>query len=485
MSVTRVRRVEGNLPLDLTSFVGRRRELAEVRRLLSVARMVTLTGFGGVGKTRIALRVAADVERGLRDAAWFVDLAPLRDPRLVASTVAATIGVRNGSTEWSASGLSGYLADRNMLLVLDNCEHLLEACAVLADSLMRNAPDVRILATSRQALGISGEQAFSVPPLSVPGPETISKAEATSKPDGLAQYEAVSLFLDRVQASTPAFALTVDNHRAVAELIRRLDGMPLAVELAAARVKVLAPDQILARLDDRRRLLAATSPLAPSHQRSLQATIDWSHDLCSVGEQRLWARLSVFPRDFDVDAAEEVCSGDGLAREDVLECLAGLVDKSVLETVDAGTQVRYRLAEPLREYGRERLIDAGDAHQVRRRYLAYYRDLVQVAHAEWFGERQAEWTAGLLAEHTNLRAALEFCLAEPVELEPSMAMVPAVGICWFMTGSLGEGRQFVDQILAALKRTSEGHVEHILTKLAFTSRAQIAARAVGHRDELA
>ena len=200
--MTKVRRIEGNLPLDLTSFVGRRREVAEVRRLLSVSRMVTLTGFGGVGKTRLAVRVATELERGHQDSAWFVDLAPLRDPELVASTVAAALGIRNESSRWSASAVSDYLAKRHLLLVLDNCEHLLEACAVLADRVLRCAPDVRIVATSRQALGISGEQAFSVPPLSVPNGEQIPE------PDGLAQYEAVLLFLERAKASSPTFGLT-------------------------------------------------------------------------------------------------------------------------------------------------------------------------------------------------------------------------------------------------------------------------------------
>ena len=317
MTAALVRR--GNLPADLTSFVARRQELATLRRLLGEARLVTLTGVGGVGKTRLALRLAGQVERVFPDGMWLVDLATLSESNLVASRVAAAMGLRDDSTRWTANGLAEYLSGRAVLLVLDNCEHVLDSCAELAEKLLRALPELRIVATSRQAMRVPGERVLPVPPLTVPGSGPGGSLEA------MLQYDAVALFVQRAQSGSPSFGLTMQNMHAVAGLASRLDGIPLALELAAARVGVLSPEQILSRLDDSHRLLTSGPRTALPHQRSLHALIDWSFDLCTEDERASWVRLSVFPGDFDLDAAEAVCGADGLGPDSVLDAVAGLV----------------------------------------------------------------------------------------------------------------------------------------------------------------
>jgi predicted ATPase len=377
----------GNLPGYLTSFVGRRSELADAKRQLGEWRLVTLTGIGGVGKTRLALHLAGLSERAFADGVWLVDLAALRDPGLVAHAVATALGLRDDSNNWSAPVLADYLADRRLLLVIDNCEHLLDSCAVLLDSLLRRAPELRVLATSRQPLGVSGERVLLVQPLAVPDPE-----HPPTSPDALSQYDAVALFVDRAQAAGPSFAVTVENLEAVSKLVQRLDGIPLALELAAARSRLLSPAQIVDRLDDAHGLLRSTTRTSLPHQRSLKALIDWSFDLCTDSERALWARLTVFPKDLDVEAAEEICCGDGLASEAVLDALAGLVDKSVLIAERTGLRVRYRLPQTLREYGRSLLTESQDL-ALRRAHRDYYGRLGSLAWEEWFGPRQVQWTA--------------------------------------------------------------------------------------------
>jgi predicted ATPase/DNA-binding CsgD family transcriptional regulator len=433
----------GNLPGYLTSFVGRRSELADARRQLGEWRLVTLTGIGGVGKTRLALQLAGQSERAFADGVWLVDLAAVRDPGLVAQAVATALGLRDDSNIWSASVLADYLADRRLLLVIDNCEHLLDSCAVLLDSLLRRAAELRVLATSRQPLGVSGERVLLVQPLTVPDPE-----HPATSPEGLSQYDAVALFVDRAQAVGPSFAVTVENLEAVSKLVQRLDGIPLALELAAARSRVLSPAQIVDRLDDGHGLLRSATRTSLPHQRSLKALIDWSFDLCTDAERALWARLTVFPKDLDVEAAEEICCGDGLASEAVLDALAGLVDKSVLIAERTGVRVRYRLPQTLREYGRSLLSESQDL-ALRRAHRDYYGRLGSLAWEEWFGPRQVQWTAWMRDEHVNLRAALEFCLADPAEVGAGFEMLPALGLYWSVSGSLGEGRRFLDRALSA------------------------------------
>lgn len=441
----------GNLPFDLTSFVGRRRESGEVRRLLHQSRLVTLTGFGGVGKTRLALRVASDLERGHRDGVWLVDLAPLRDPGLVAQAVVAALRIRETKNTWSLTALAEYLRDRQTLLILDNCEHLLDSCAALADALLRGAPKLTILATSRQQLGVEGEHIFAVPPLPTPdarGP--IPPAEA------LTRYDAVALLVERGQATEPSFTITPDNAEAVTRLTQRLEGVPLALELAAARLRVLSPQQILDRLDDRYTLLTSASRTVSPRQESLQALIDWSFDLCTEHERLLWARLSVFPRDFDIDAAEEICADDELPSDHVLRALSGLVDKSIVVTETIGNGKRHRLPETLREYGRVRLAQAGSEHVLQWRHRDYYRRLAEQSNAEWFGPRQAEWMAWSDAEYLNLRAALEFCLTEPGQAADGLTMAARMAPHWAVSGSFGEGRRFLERVLDAHREPSVG-----------------------------
>jgi len=297
MAVAASQRQRANLPVEVSTFVGRRRELAEVRKLLSSYRLVTLTGVGGVRKTRLALRAASDLQQGFRDGVWLVDLAGLTDPALVANGIATALGLSDLSRK-PVARLTDHLADRQLLLVLDNCEHLLDACAVLVDALLRSCPELRVLATSRQMLGIHGECTMRVPSLSVPDPERLPP------PDALMQYEAVTLFAERAAAVLQGFTVTRENHAALAHLCQRLDGIPLALELAAVRVSTLSVAEVLERLEDRFPLLTGGSRAALPRQQTLQALMDWSFDLLSSQGRRLWARLSVFAGSFELDAAE-------------------------------------------------------------------------------------------------------------------------------------------------------------------------------------
>jgi len=361
-----------NVPAELTSFVGRRRELAEIKRLLATTRLLTLTGAGGVGKTRLALRTAADVERAFPDGVWLVELAPLQDPALVAQAVFNALEFRDQSARWLMATIADYLADKNLLLVMDNCEHLLSACAVLVDNLLRACPNVHVLATSRQPLGMSGEVTLTVPSLSMPDHGSVA-AE-----DRLTDYEAIALFADRAVAALPGFQVVAANRDAVIQLCRRLDGIPLAIELAAVRLKALSVDQIVERLDDRFRLLTAGNRTAMPRHQTLQATIEWSYGLLSEPEQKLWTRLSIFAGGFDIAAAEQVCVGEGIADIEVFDLIAGLLDKSILAREEIGGKVRYRLLETLREFGLAKLRGYGQEAAFRHRHRAWLRHLIGV-----------------------------------------------------------------------------------------------------------
>ena len=443
MATSMVDSRSGNLPVDVTSFVGRRRELAEAQALLSTSHLLTFTGMGGVGKTRLALRLAANVRRGFVDGVWLVELAGLQDAGLVGQTVSATLCIDDRSAGWSLATLSDFLKKRQMLLVLDNCEHLLDACAVMANALLRACPDLRILVTSRQPLGIAGEQTLAVPPLSVPG---VDRGPA---PEGLTQYGAVSLFVDRATAVRPGFTIDAGNQLVVAGICRRLDGIPLAIELAVGRLRSLSEEQLLERLDDRYALLTGGSRAALPRQQTLRALIDWSFDLCSRAEQLLWARLSVFSEGFDLDAAEQVCGDGEIPAGKVLDLMAGLVEKSVVVADKRGDQVRYQLSETLREYGRDRLSDSGQGHAMKRRHRDWYASLVTRAEAAWFGPHQVELFARLRLEHANLRAALGFCLSEPGDAPAGLSMASALRFYWVLSGRPNEGRHWLERLLAA------------------------------------
>ncbi|MFD1364132.1 ATP-binding protein [Actinoplanes sichuanensis] len=414
----------GNLSAAVTSFVGRRREIGQVRERLATSRLVTLTGPGGAGKTRLAVEAAGEARRAFPDGVWFVDLAALTEDGRVASAVAAALAIRDQSARPALDRLTEFLTDRQALLLLDNCEHVLDACATLADTVLRHAPGTRILATSRQSLGIDGEHVLPVPPLS--------------------PVESVTLLTDRAAAVAPGFTVTGVNSEAVARLCTRLDGIPLAIELAATRLRTLSIDQLLQRLEDRFALLSVGSRVAAPRQRTLRATVDWSYGLCTPAEQRLWARLSVFTGGFDLDAAEAVCAGDGLERADILDLLDQLATQSLVTHRGA----RFGMLETIREYGQSRLAELGEQDTLRRRHRAYYLDLAVRGERDWCGPGQEQTLARVRAEHGNLRAAFEEFLTDPDGAEPALTLAAALRWHWSADGLISEGREWLERALA-------------------------------------
>jgi non-specific serine/threonine protein kinase len=435
-------RPPNNLPLELSSFVGRERELAEVERLLVNTRLLTLTGSGGCGKTRLALAVAAELVEGLEDGVWLVELAPLADPSLVPQAVASTLGVREQPGRSLTETLSDYLRSKKVLLVLDNCEHLIEACAELAEALLHSCPKLRVLATSREALGITGEVAWPVPSLSLPDLRHLPAVES------LPRYESARLFIERTVAVKPSFMLTERNALSVAQVCYRLDGIPLAIELAAARAKVLSVEQIADRLDDTFRLLSAGGRTAMPRQRTLHATMDWSHELLSEEERALFRRLSVFAGGFTLEAAESVCVGEELEWDEVLELLSHLVDKSLVLVTEQGGEARYRLLETVRQYGWEKLSESGEAGEFSEQHARYYLALAEEAEPELKGELQIAWLERFEREHGNLRAAISWSL-EQRNLQDAARLGWALWLFWWIHGHFAEGRRWMEQALSA------------------------------------
>ncbi|WAM12179.1 protein kinase domain-containing protein [Rhodococcus sp. JS3073] len=429
----------GRLPLELTSFVGRRHELTEAKNLLAGSRLATLTGIGGVGKTRLAMRVASAVRREYADGVRLVELGELHDESSLVDTVAAAVGLRDDSGRPLREVLVEHLAVQELLLVLDNCEHLVDAVAELAGVLLHTCPGLRILATSREPLGIGGEALLRVPPLAVPDPDRRPSLR------GLTKYDAVSLFAERAAAAVPGFVLTEENAAAVAGICRRLDGLPLPIELAAARLRAMSPEQILQRLTDRYALLTRGSRGAPTRQQTLRLSVDWSFELCSAGEQLVWGRVSVFAGSFELDAAEQVC-GDGLAPDELLDTLTSLVEKSILIREESGAVVRFRMLETLREYGCEKLQQAGEFLSVRRLHRDWYEGLALAAEAEWISAHQLDWITRLKREQPNLREALEFSLAD--DPAAGLRTATALFLFWGSQGSYNEGRRWLGQLLA-------------------------------------
>ncbi|GII53760.1 LuxR family transcriptional regulator [Planotetraspora thailandica] len=454
LSGASTRRPSG-LPAEVTSFVGRRHEAAEAKRLLSSARVVTLTGVGGVGKTRLALRVAADARRQFPDGIWLVELAPLDNPELLAQAVVESLEICDLTHVPALDLLVDHLADRQALIVLDNCEHLLRECAELADALVHALPQLTILATSRQALGIVSEQVLNVAPLPV---RDLSAGSAISLMSGEPPVEsdAIRLFAERAAAVVQGFEVTAANQEAVEAVCRRLDGLPLAIELAAVRLRALSVEQVLDRLDDRFRLLTSGSRAAFPRQRTLRALMDWSYELCTGQERLLWQRVSVFTGGLDLEAAEEVCSGDGIAATDVLDLVTGLVDKSILVREEQRGAVRYRLLETIRQYGKERLAASSQERAMRRRHGEYYRSVAADARAELFGPTQVTWFARLSDEQANLRTALEFFFSEPCEYAKGLAMTTDLLYHWIKGYYLGEGRRWLEEGLALEPAACEG-----------------------------
>jgi predicted ATPase/DNA-binding NarL/FixJ family response regulator len=431
-----------NLPLELSSFVGRGKELAEVKQLLGNTRLLTLTGPGGCGKTRLALAAASELVEGFEDGVWMVDLASLSDRALVPQTIASTLGVREQPGRLLTETLSEYLASKKVLLVLDNCEHLIDACAELAEEMLHSCPELRVLATSREALGITGEVAWLVPSLSLPDLRRLPDIES------LLRYEAARLFVERTVAVKQSFALTERNAASVAQICYRLDGIPLAIELAAARAKVLSVEQIADRLEDSFGLLSAGGRTAMPRHRTLNATMDWSHDLLSREEQVLFRRLSVFAGGFSLEAAESVCVGEDLERAEVLELLSRLVDKSLVLVAEQDGEVRYRLLETVRQYAREKLSETGEAEEVQGRHAGYYLALAEEAEPELKGEGQVAWLERLEQEHDNLRAAMRWLLGRG-ESEEAARLGWALWLFWGIRGHFAEGRRSMQQTLWA------------------------------------
>jgi predicted ATPase/class 3 adenylate cyclase/Tfp pilus assembly protein PilF len=438
-----------NLPLQLTSFIGRERELAEATELLSrdaKQRLVTLTGPGGCGKTRLALQVASELLEDHTDGAWLVRLEDLTDPTLVPQAVATALGVREEPGRAITQTLTSYLERKDTLLVLDNCEQVVAACATLAETLLRSCPGLRILATSREALRVGGETVRRVPSLSLPDPERW--LSAGGEPEGnLTQYDAARLFIERALAVDPAFAVTNANAPAVAQICHRLDGIPLAIELAAARVRHLSVVQIMDRLDDRFRLLTGGSRTALPRHQTLRAAVDWSYDLLSEPEQVLLRRLSVFAGGFTLEAVEAICAGEDLDALQVLDLIGQLVDKSLVLSEPQDGGVRYRLLETIRQYGWEHVQRAREDTLLRERHGDLYLELAEQAVAKLTGPAQAEWLSRLEQEHDNLRRVISWC-EEQENGDPGLRLGAALEWFWYVRGHLTEGRKHLASLLA-------------------------------------
>jgi predicted ATPase/DNA-binding CsgD family transcriptional regulator len=429
------------LPRDLTSFVGRRRELGEIRGAMSASPLLTLIGPAGVGKTRLALRAAPDISRAFPDGVCLVELAELRDPTLVAETVAGVLGLRDASTRWVVSTLADYLGPKRMLLILDNCEHLADACAILADGLLRACPDLKILATSREPLGIDGETVIQVPPLPFPDED-----RAPPPADAVVHYDAVRLFVERARSASSEFEVTPTNAADVVALCRRLDGLPLALELAAVRLRAFTVGQILEQLDQPFQVLSTSKRTGSPRHQSLGAAIEWSYGLLSAEEQVAWRRLSVFAGSFDLEAAAAILDDD-LPAGMATELLAGLVDKSILRRELRGDSARFRMLETIRDFGRERLRDSGDEGRIGAAYRAWFTDLASMVFEHSWGASQLEWWDRAHPELPNVRDVLRACLAEPGTAEAGLLAATNLFYYWLTKGSLREGRRWIDAFL--------------------------------------
>ncbi|WP_338598805.1 LuxR C-terminal-related transcriptional regulator [Saccharopolyspora sp. SCSIO 74807] len=447
----RVREPAGNLPVDVTSFVGRRHEITRTKRLLAESRLVTLTGQGGVGKTRLALRVAAGMRRAFRDKAWCVSLEELRDGSLLTEAVIEQLNLGGPSAGSDVDTVVGHLRHREMLLVLDNCEHVIEDAALFVDGVIRWCPGVRVLATSRQSLGVAGEATLVVPPLQVPDPDD------PPPPESYEQFSSVRLFLDRARATVPDFEVGTDadadseqgagDGATLMRLVAELDGNPLAIELAAVRLRSLSLQQLEERLVERYSLLTEGRRGAPARQQSLRALIDWSWELCSEQDRTAWARVSVFSGSFGLEAAEHVAA-DGLSRVNVLGAMHSLVDQSVLVREEEAGEVRFRLLHALRDYGAERLAESGEQRRVLVRHQEWYASVADRFSTDWLGPHQVSWVRELRLDLNNLRMALDTAVRDPETAPAALRLAARLAPFWGIRGLNGEARHWLEIALA-------------------------------------
>ncbi|QXE37847.1 NACHT domain-containing protein [Streptomyces sp. GMY02] len=431
--------VPGNLPAELNRFVGRAEELSGLAQHLDRSRLVTVVGVGGVGKTRLALRAAEELKKRYCDGVWLAELGALREPELLEHSLAEALGLTDQSGRPPRRVLVEHLAGRRVLLVLDGFEQLVDACAELVRELLRRAPELRVLATGRRPLRIDGELVFALAPMPEP--------------------DAVLLFTDRAAAGSPGFRPTRAREAAVRELCRRLDGIPLAVELAAGRLHALSVEQILDRMGDRFRVLTEGRRGAPARHRTLRTAIGWSHELCTPRERLLWARLSVFAGPFDLEAAEYVCGGRELPADDVLDVLSGLITQSLVVREETPAGVRYRMLDTVAAYGAEWLDALEDTGRLRRRHRDWYVGLATWYELEWFSPRQDRVAAGAESALPNLRAALELCLETPGEAHLGQHLAGTLWFYWVGCGKLAEGRHWLGRALALDSGHSEARLK--------------------------
>jgi predicted ATPase/class 3 adenylate cyclase len=447
-----------NLPAQVTSFIGRAKEIDEVKKLVNEHRIVTLTGSGGAGKSRLGLQVAKESLPQFSDGVWLAELAPITDPSLIPQTLLSIFNLREDSHRSTLEILIDYLRTKTILFVLDNCEHLIDACAQLSESLLHSCPKLRILASSREALGIDGEVAYRVPSLTTPDPAHLPSL------DELGKVDSIRLFIERATTAKPGFTLTKDNASFIAQICIRLDGIPLAIELAASRVKVLTPEQIASRLDDRFRLLTGGSRTALPRQQTLRAMIDWSYSLLSEEEKLLFRRLAVFVGGWTLEAAESVCSEEGSPAPstiterdirgsglDVLEMLTRLVDKSLVLIEESADGIRFHRLETIRQYSREKLFETDEVEAVRDRHLNFFVQFAQLVDENLKVRDQMIWQKRMSAEQDNLRAALEWGLSKAPD--SALRIVGAANLFWTAGGYSAEGFRWTQKALEQVEKT--------------------------------